>query len=168
HPASEPISRIRTESRRARRGRMLGATTRNTRGILRRSNDADDLAPPPNRRERFLRWALVLCIRRLAHLVPRRPACPGCVLVFVVVVAPASGEPVEGGIKRRHEEEGEHGGYREPTDDGPRERQVRLAAFADTERHRHEAYDRGDRRHQNGTQPSAGCLDRRLEHGLAS
>src|SRR5262245_6839198 len=39
---------------------MLGATTRNTRGILRRSNDADDPAPPPNRRGEVVGCALVV------------------------------------------------------------------------------------------------------------
>ena len=49
----------------------------------------------------------------------------------------------------------------QPADDDARQRHLQLAAFADAERHRHEAEHRGDRGHQNRPQPrAAGQLDR--------
>src|SRR5688572_24300568 len=72
-------------------------------------------------------------------------------------------EAIEERVEARDQEEGEGGRHGKPTDDGSRERKVRLASLANPERHRDEAGNRRDGGHQDGTQSCPGREDRRLD-----
>src|SRR5690348_628119 len=90
-----------------------------------------------------------------AHEMPVRRLCMSSVtdsalFRFIVVIRGfAFGEAVEDRVESGHQEQREKRGHREATDDGARQGEVRLAPFADAERHRYEPEHGGDGGHQD-------------------
>ncbi len=62
------------------------------------------------------------------------------------------------GVQRRHQKQRKHRRHRKAADDRARQRQIGFTAFAQPQRHRQQADNGRDRRHQDRAQPGLACL----------